>query len=161
MATRTVTLDFPQDGIPQSLRMTALTVDATGTVVPGVTLPSAWALIDAPNGVFRFTFNGDPGTRYAYTAIATYAGVDTDPFTGFVERVQNATPTVTAAEMVTAIRAALLATPVGVVSVTVDGETTVWNRRQAMEELEMWERRVAREAGTRPLFRRVNLSGLC
>lgn len=61
-----------------------------------------------------------------------------------------------AAEMVVAIKEAL-ATGFGIVSVTIDGRTTQWNRAQAIEELRFWQREAANEAGTRPLFVPIKL----
>lgn len=66
-----------------------------------------------------------------------------------------ATPT--DAEMVDIIRAAL-ATGASVVSVNIDGQVTQWDRRQAMQELEFWERRAARSTGRRPAAASINLA---
>jgi len=52
----------------------------------------------------------------------------------------------TAAEMVTVIKTALENTPVGLVSVTVDGQTTRWDRADLRTELSFWEGRAAEEA---------------
>jgi len=64
---------------------------------------------------------------------------------------------ITDEEMADAIRAALATTPAGLVSVTVDGTTTQWDRLKALQELEKWERRASRTAG-RPIIRGLNIS---
>ena len=61
-----------------------------------------------------------------------------------------------AAEMVNVLRVGL-ETGAGVVLVTIDGRTTQFDRTQALQELAFWEKRAAREAGTRPAFTRVRL----
>jgi hypothetical protein len=61
-----------------------------------------------------------------------------------------------AAEMCCVLREAL-ETGVGVVSVTIDGRTTQFDRKQALQELDFWEKRAARESGRRPMFTRVRL----
>jgi hypothetical protein len=67
---------------------------------------------------------------------------------------------ITAKQMVTALKEAL-AQNIGVRSVVVDGQTIQFDSRSEMrEELEFWERKVKAEAGTRKLFRGVDLSGL-
>lgn len=66
---------------------------------------------------------------------------------------------VTAAEMVEKIRAALLAHPVGVVSVTVDGQTVQYSRKEALDELKHWTREAATTAATRPRVASINLRG--
>ena len=60
------------------------------------------------------------------------------------------------AQMVLLLREAL-AKNVGVVSVNIDGRQVSFNRQQAISELNFWERRLARENGTRPLFVPVKL----
>jgi hypothetical protein len=65
----------------------------------------------------------------------------------------------TDAQMVTLLKAALAASPIGVVSVTVDGETIQYSRKQALDELHFWEARAAVTAGTRPRSKRIDLSG--
>jgi len=46
----------------------------------------------------------------------------------------------------------------GVKSVTIDGVVTVFDRQQLIDELAYWQKRVAREAGSRPVVSRVDLS---
>jgi hypothetical protein len=58
--------------------------------------------------------------------------------------------------MVDALTTAL-ATGLAVVSVTIDGVTTQFNRQQALQELAFWERRAARAAGRRPIASSINL----
>jgi len=53
----------------------------------------------------------------------------------------------TSAEMVDALKKAL-ASGAAVVSVSIDGSSTTFGREQALKELQFWERRAAREAGT-------------
>ncbi len=45
--------------------------------------------------------------------------------------------------MIEALEGALTATPAGVTSVTIDGQTTTWNRRHVIDELGYWRRRKA------------------
>lgn len=66
----------------------------------------------------------------------------------------------TAQTMVRALTTALAENPVGVTSITIDGQTATYGTRDAMlKELQFWERRVAREAGRRPRVARIDLSG--
>jgi hypothetical protein len=67
--------------------------------------------------------------------------------------------TTTAQQMVTAISAALAANPLGVVSISMDGQTVTYSRKQALEELAFWEKRVARQSGARPRAAVIDLSG--
>jgi hypothetical protein len=46
--------------------------------------------------------------------------------------------------MVTAIETALAESPVGVVTVTFDGQTTTWDHAKALEVLKYWRGRAAR-----------------
>lgn len=62
-----------------------------------------------------------------------------------------------AEDMVATIESAL-AKNVAIVSVTFDGITTQYDRRQALEELKFWRREVAKEQGTRPRVSSINLS---
>lgn len=66
-------------------------------------------------------------------------------------------PTTTAQQMVDLITAALAANPVGVVSVSVDGQSVSYSRSAALDELKFWERRAAKEAGTRARAARIVL----
>ena len=61
-----------------------------------------------------------------------------------------------AAEMVVKLREAL-ATGFGVVSVTIDGRSTQFDRGQALEELRFWQKEAAKEAGTQA----CRLNGAC
>jgi hypothetical protein len=65
----------------------------------------------------------------------------------------------TDAEMVVALQTAL-ATGAGIVSVTVDGLKTDFDRAQALQELALFERRAARAAGTRPTASSIVLGNL-
>lgn len=65
----------------------------------------------------------------------------------------------TAAEMVATIRRAIAANPVGVVTVSVDGQTTTWDHKTALDMLRHWQGEQAREEGRRPRVARMNLSG--
>ena len=65
--------------------------------------------------------------------------------------------TTVADKMVAAIEKALL-TGAGVVSVSVSGVSTTYNRDQAIKELNYWRRRQAVENGARPFAVRINLS---
>jgi hypothetical protein len=64
-----------------------------------------------------------------------------------------------AQQMVTLIRTALAANPIGVVTVTVDGQTVEYDRRQALDELKFWQTEAAKESGRRPRSMSINLSG--
>lgn len=59
---------------------------------------------------------------------------------------------------VTAIRDALAASPAGVVSVSIDGQTTNWNRADLRAELDWSEKKLAQAKGTRRVARSINLS---
>lgn len=61
-----------------------------------------------------------------------------------------------AEQMVTALQAKLLKLA-GVKSASIDGETLVLS--DLKEELTFWERRVARESGSRPVLSSIDLSG--
>lgn len=63
---------------------------------------------------------------------------------------------VSAAEMVVKIKDAL-ATGFGVVSVTIDGRTTQFDRAQLLKELKHFQNEAAREAGTRRFFTPIKL----
>lgn len=63
---------------------------------------------------------------------------------------------VTAAEMVVKIKEAL-ATGFGIVSVTIDGRTTQFDRAQAIKELKFWQAEAAREARTHRTFMPIKL----
>lgn len=63
------------------------------------------------------------------------------------------------ATMVALLKAALADNPVGVVNISVDGQTVQYSRSQALDELAYWERRVARSSGSRPRAASINLSG--
>lgn len=65
---------------------------------------------------------------------------------------------VAASEMVSLILTALQANPVGVLSITVDGQTVQYSRTQALEELKFWEKRALRESGLRPRVASIDLS---
>lgn len=156
MSARTATLAFAGDA-PSAVRTTALAYAATGAPVLGVALPAQWT--PGVGGTFAWSFEGDAGVRYQYVAIATVGGVDAAPVMGFVEIGTTVGVTPTAAEMVAIIRAALAVTPVGVVTVTIDGQVTTWDREKAMDELERWERRAAAESGRRPRIVGIDLSG--
>jgi hypothetical protein len=64
----------------------------------------------------------------------------------------------TAAEMVELLKTAL-ETNAGVVSVNVNGQSVTYGRDQALRELTFWEERAGQEAGTRPIWAGINLSG--
>ncbi len=61
--------------------------------------------------------------------------------------------------MVDLLTAALVANPIGVLSISVDGQTVQYTRAAALKELAFWEKRLARENGTRPRAATINLSG--
>lgn len=65
----------------------------------------------------------------------------------------------TAAEMVELLARALRDNPIGIVSISVDGKTTSFERRQALEELKYWKRQAASEAGTRPRSLSIRMDG--
>ena len=69
----------------------------------------------------------------------------------------GATPT--AAEMVTLIKQALYANPVGVVTINVDGQTVTYSRSQAISELKFWQAEAALEGSTRPRAAWIRLDG--
>lgn len=60
--------------------------------------------------------------------------------------------------MVALLKNALAANPVGVVSISVDGQTVQYSRSQALAELAFWEKRLARSNGRRPRAARIDLS---
>jgi hypothetical protein len=63
---------------------------------------------------------------------------------------------VSAAEMVVKLREAL-STGFCIVSVSIDGTTTQFDRKQALAELRFWQHEAAREAGTRRMFVPIKL----
>lgn len=63
-----------------------------------------------------------------------------------------------AADMVSAISTALQQNPGAVVSVSIDGQTVTYNRKQAMDELKYWEDVYSEEDGGRPRARTITLS---
>lgn len=65
----------------------------------------------------------------------------------------------TAAEMVTLITQALRDNPVGIVTISVDGKTTSFERAQALAELKYWRQQAATEAGTRPRSFSIRMDG--
>jgi hypothetical protein len=65
---------------------------------------------------------------------------------------------VSAAEMVARFKEAL-STGLGVVSVTfADGRSTTFNRKQAIDEYQFWQREAAREDGSRQRFIPIDLA---
>jgi hypothetical protein len=63
-----------------------------------------------------------------------------------------------AQQMVDSLQAALLSNPSGVVSINVDGiSTTYTNRNDLLNELNRWQRIVARENSKRPIAMGINL----
>lgn len=60
--------------------------------------------------------------------------------------------------MVAALKTALEANPMGVVSVTIDGVATAFNHTEALNLLRRYERQVGRQRGTRPTVTRFDLS---
>lgn len=71
----------------------------------------------------------------------------------------SASTTVTAAEMVLRLKIALRDNPAVVSMVNVDGQQVQYSRQQAIDELEYWEDKARKEAGTRPRVARINLRG--
>lgn len=67
--------------------------------------------------------------------------------------------TTTPDDMIAALEDALVKTPIGVVQVTVDGQTVRYDRATALEELREWRRRAARLNGTRPVSGQIYLGG--
>lgn len=65
----------------------------------------------------------------------------------------------TAREMVTKIKDALAKSPAAKVSISVDGQSVTYDRGQAIQELQFWERMAARESGSRPRVGRIKLTG--
>lgn len=63
-----------------------------------------------------------------------------------------------AEKMITILETAL-ANNAGVVSVSIDGTTVQYDRAQALEELQYWERRAGKAAGRRPKVSSINLGG--
>lgn len=61
--------------------------------------------------------------------------------------------------MVDTIKRALNETPIGTVSIEIDGQKVSYDRAQALDELDRWEKRAARESGRRPRVATVDLSG--
>jgi uncharacterized protein YdaL len=66
-------------------------------------------------------------------------------------------PAATAKQMVEMLKLALQTNPAGVLSISVDGQVATYSRSQAIEELEFWERRAAREGGRRRPCRTIRL----
>lgn len=69
----------------------------------------------------------------------------------------TAAPQPSAAGMVAVIMMAMRVNPAGLVTVTVDGQTTTWGREQALAELQFWKRQAAIEAGTRRRFNTIRM----
>jgi hypothetical protein len=63
-----------------------------------------------------------------------------------------------AKEMVDTILTAMQANPVGIVSITIDGQTVQYSSTQAQDTLKFWEKRALRENGGRPRSMQVDLS---
>lgn len=63
----------------------------------------------------------------------------------------------TPAQMITALETALAEQAAGVVTVILDGVTTTFNRADARAELDYWQRKAGRAAGTRPVCSTVKL----
>jgi len=62
----------------------------------------------------------------------------------------------TAIEMVQALEQAL-SKNVGVAEVIVDGQKVRYDRAQAMQELDYWRQRAAKQNGKRPRFRGIDV----
>lgn len=68
-------------------------------------------------------------------------------------------PSVDPAAVIESIETALATTPAGLVEYQVDGQRFKIDRGQALRELEYWRRRQTTAAGTRSMFRTIDLSG--
>lgn len=64
---------------------------------------------------------------------------------------------ITARQRADAIRVALDATPIGTVSITIDGQSVTYDREKAMQEWLFWDRIAKREAGRSSPIARINL----
>jgi hypothetical protein len=62
-----------------------------------------------------------------------------------------------ASKMVSALEKALISNAM-IVSVQIDGISTRFDRRQALDELKYWKRLKASEDGTRPRLSRIKMS---
>lgn len=63
-------------------------------------------------------------------------------------------------DMIDAIEAALLAYPVGIVTIRyADGRTMTYDRKQAIDELAYWQRQVAAQNGSGLQMTRLALKG--
>jgi hypothetical protein len=62
-----------------------------------------------------------------------------------------------AARMAEMLQRALRESPAALLTVTVDGQTVTYTRKQAIDELQFWERRAAREAGRRPIVAQIGM----
>jgi hypothetical protein len=108
--------------------------------------------------------------RYSYTISDPVAGVTYEATYSIQVRENGRTitstsqksadaPNFSAAQMVVLLRNALATNPVGVVNVTVDGQTVQYSRSQAIDELKFWQREAGKEGNTRPRTSRIRLDG--
>lgn len=67
-------------------------------------------------------------------------------------------PALSSLQMVELIKSAMQKTPVGTLSISIDGQTVQYSRKQALEELVFWEKRYAKETGRRPIVLSIDLS---
>jgi hypothetical protein len=130
-----------------------------------VVLPAGIAVPNVATGMYALP-NGlqDPALGLVYEAIFqvvyTPAGSTTSETRYFRRIFRGATATATSAssaDMVELLKTALKENPGALVSVTVDGQTTTWDRKDAIDELRFWERRAAREQGRRPLVAQIGM----
>ena len=106
------------------------------------------ALEKQSTGVYTYSFT-DPAISLTYTYWLewVYEG-ETQQQEFTIASGNGDTPT--AAEMVTLLKKALRDHPIGIVSVTVDGQTVNYTRKQALDELRYWQREAAQENDERP-----------
>jgi hypothetical protein len=148
------TISFPISGdvVPASVAITSLTRADSGLPVSGLSLP----LVMESSGVtWSITFTDPAGDgAYIFSATVTWPN-------GTITVVPGSSGTAslppTAASMVAMLKLALAKNPAAVMTVIVDGQTIIYSRSGAIEELKFWQREAAKEAGTRPRAMRVRL----
>ncbi|HEX4124492.1 MAG TPA: hypothetical protein VHY37_07175 [Tepidisphaeraceae bacterium] len=107
-------------------------------------------------GPYVIAFNGfDFGTPFEYCMkVTSSTGVRYFHRRGVTPLPRNTSSPAGMAEM---IRATLRNNPAALITVTVDGQQVTYSRKQALDEMQYWERRAARESGRRPLVAQIGM----
>jgi hypothetical protein len=129
--------------------------DVTRTDTGAIVLPQSTAFTRTATGTYALPTFTDPAPNltYAYTVQFVYQSV---AYT--ISATSRGGGSTNAAIMVPLLEQALRDNPIGLVTVTVDGQTTTWSRTQALAELKYWQQQLATEQGRRPRASRINLS---